>query len=273
MLPNTRLAVVFFITAFAFHPALHAQTRQASHFPQMGNIEDQFTLLNGANGALSPTPTNPPTSLEPSISVNTLSIPPAAVREIDRSQKSYNSGDLSAAITHLQKAVRLAPNCAEAHSLLGFRYFTKQDFRNALLEFRTVSSILPSALEPLHNQSLVLFAMDRFPEAESAARHILDIDPTHQRTRYLLGRILVYEDQFTAETIGLLRDTEQQFPAARLALADLYLRHDRINDSVSELNAYLADPNANDKPRVENLLAHWNQITNGPITPLSAVIP
>jgi tetratricopeptide (TPR) repeat protein len=255
-------------------PTLHAQTRQPSHFPvasSASNLEDQFMLAN--KSSLNPQPENPPTSLDPTISVAALSVNPAARREMERSQKSFNSGDLDASISHLKKAVHIDPNCAEAHSLLGFRYFAKLDYPDALLEFRTVSSILPSALEPLHNQSLVLFSMDRYPEAESAARHLLDIDPAHQPTRYLLGRILVYEDQFTPETIQLLRDTQKQFPAARLALADLYLRHNKPNESVAQLKAYLADPNAPDKPRIESLLAHWSQITNGPAVPLSATIP
>src|SRR5271167_180719 len=265
MLPNTRFAVALFVILVAVHPMLLAQTRQASHFPQVGNIEDQFLLVGGVHGPVNPpSAPNAPTSPDPSVSVNALATPPAAQREMERSQKSFNSGDLAASIAHLQKAVRIAPSCAEAHSLLGFRYFTKLDFPNALLEFRTVSAILPGALEPLHNQTLVLFAMDRFPEAESAARHILDIDPDHQRTRYLLGRILVYEDQFTPETIQLLSGTREQFPAARLALADLYLRHNQPSDSLAELQAYLADPNAPDKPRIQNMLAHWSQITNGP---------
>jgi tetratricopeptide (TPR) repeat protein len=252
-----------------FHPALyfvllatltnfnvHAQPPRQfpSHTSAVPVALDSYLSYSTTTVASPAVPATPASAATPVVSVNALRTPPAAQREIDRAQKSFNAGDVPAAIAHLQKAIRIAPNCAAAHELLAFRYSSRLDFPNALVEFRALSTIVPTAIEPLHDQSVMLYAMGRYPEAESAARHILDLDPVHQPTRYLLGRILVAENQFTPETIQLLRDNQDRFPAAHLALADLYLRQHQVNDCAAELTAYLAVPNAPDKPKVQALL-------------------
>ena len=66
------------------------------------------------------------------ISVNDLLIPPKAAKEMERSQKAFQAGDLRTSTEHLEKAVQIYPNFLQAHNLLGTRYLRLGNYENAL---------------------------------------------------------------------------------------------------------------------------------------------
>ena len=190
-----------------------------------------------------------------SVSVRQLQIPPKALKELQRASKEFIGGNRLASIEHLEKALRLYPDFKEGHNSLGIQYVRLQQFDKALGEFRTAAALDARYVEPVNNQSAVLFIEGRLPEAESTARHALDLDPEHRPTRYLLGRILAAENQNTPETLELLRQSRTNFPVARLVLAQVLAKVGQTDEAVDELRAYLLDPNATEKDTVSRVLA------------------
>jgi tetratricopeptide (TPR) repeat protein len=204
-------------------------------------------------------PPSPPVAPGSTVSVNQLQIPPRAIKEMQRAQKSFASGDIRGSVQHLEKAVHIDPKIPEVHNDLGQRYCQLLQFDKALMEFRAASSLAPQLVELINNQSVALFALARYPEAESTARQALILDPQHPPTRYILGRILAAENQNTAETIELLSQSRARYVPARLILASVLLKRGQTDDAITELHSYLDLPDAPDKDKVACALA---QLTN-----------
>jgi Flp pilus assembly protein TadD len=194
--------------------------------------------------------------------VEQLQIPAKAVKELRAAGKDSASGDIQGAASHLEKALLLYPEFAEGHNTLGIQYVRLKQFDKAITEFRAAATINPHMAEAVNNQTAVLFLVGRNAEAESAARHCLDLDPQHKSARYLLGRILVAENQNTPEALGLLRESRSDYPTARLALAQALLKRGEVSEAVAELRAYLDVPNAGNKDKIASALA---SIKNTPV--------
>jgi tetratricopeptide (TPR) repeat protein len=190
-----------------------------------------------------------------SISVDQLQIPAKAVKELQIAKKDIAIGNLQGSVDHLEKALRIYPQFAEGHNTLGMQYVHLQQLDKALGEFRTATTINPRLVEAVNNQTALLFILGRLPEAESAARHALDLDPQHKPTRYLLGRILAAENQNTTETLDLLRQSRTDYPPARLVLAQILFKRGQTDEAVCELHGYLDDPNAVEKEKIVHALA------------------
>jgi tetratricopeptide (TPR) repeat protein len=190
-----------------------------------------------------------------SISVDQLQIPAKALKELQIANKDIASGNLRGSVDHLEKALRIYPQFAEGHNSLGMQYVHLQQLDKALGEFRNAATINPRLVAAVNNQTALLFILGRLPEAESAARHALDLDPQHKPTRYLLGRILAAENQNTAETLDLLRQSRTNYPPARLVLAQILFKRGQTDEAVAELHGYLDDPNAVEKEKIVHALA------------------
>jgi tetratricopeptide (TPR) repeat protein len=235
-----------------FAQRVNHQPGQLSQFPTNSVWGDRYSAY-----AASPSPAvlgNP-------VSVMQLQIPPRAVKEFERSQKSFDAGNLKGSVDHLEKALAIYPKFAEGHNLLGIRYIQLNKLENALSEFRAATTLNSGFTEAVGNQSLALYLLRRYPEAEFAARLAMNMGSLRESTRFVLGLTLAAQDRYTPETLGLLREARPEFPAARLVLAVLLANRGQSDAAVSELRAYLALPDAPDKAKIACWLA---ELTNAP---------
>src|SRR6266852_4883531 len=106
----------------------------------------------------------------------------------------------------------------------------------------TISPIDPRVTQPLNNLSVAFFLLQRYPDAEAAARRALDVDPHNSTSRYMLGCILAMD---------MLRQTKNEFPDARLLLAEILLRRGAVDEAENELRDYLKLPGVEKKQKVE----------------------
>jgi Tfp pilus assembly protein PilF len=231
--------------------------------------------VNHHLGQLSQAPTDPvwsdsyssfvaspcPAAVGNSVSVMQLQIPPRAVKELERSQKSFEAGNLKSSVDHLEKALAIDPKFAEGHNLLGVRYVQSNQLENALSEFRAATTLNSGFTDAVNNQSFTLYLLHRYPESEFTARLAINMGSLHESTRFLLGLALAAQDRYTPETLDLLREARSEFPAARLVLAVLHAKRGQSDAAVSELRAYLALPGAPDKGKIACWLA---ELTNAP---------
>jgi tetratricopeptide (TPR) repeat protein len=193
------------------------------------------------------------------VSTRELLVPPKALKELQRSQSALFSGDVRSSALHLEKALHIYTGYLEAHNKLGARYFDLQEYEKAAVEFQKAINIDTRMSQPYNNLSVALFLLRRYPDAEIAARRALDLDPQSSTTRYMLGCVLATEKRSSSEAIEMLRQTEGEFPDARLLLAQVLLRQGAANEAKKELRNYLNVPGVEKKQRVECWLARLEQ--------------
>jgi tetratricopeptide (TPR) repeat protein len=193
------------------------------------------------------------------ISMRDLSIPPKAVKELQRSQTAFSSGDIRSSALHLEKALKIYPRCLEAHNTLGSRYMELHEYEKAAAEFQRAIDIDPRVMQPFNNLSVAFFLLDRYSEAEVAARRALDLDRQNSTPRYMLGAVLATEKRNPLEAMEMLHQTENEFPDSRLLLAQILLGQGAVTEAQNELREYLKMPDAEKKQRVECWLARLEQ--------------
>ena len=198
------------------------------------------------------------------VSSHDLLVPPKALKELQRSQTALLSGDVRSSALHLEKALHIYPGYLEAHNNLGSRYFELQEYEKAAMEFQRAIDLDPRMWQPYNNLSVAFFLLQRYPDAEAAARRAIDLDPHNSTARYMLGCILATEKRSPSEAIEMLRQTEGDFPDARLLLAQVLVRQAAVNEAKKELRNYLNVPGAEKKQKVECWLARLEQISASP---------
>jgi Flp pilus assembly protein TadD len=260
------LAVLFFFWA----PPVRAQG--TSRLP--GNTPRYASTGSGMNDVLAPFPVNVdspliahPTGSETLVSVDDLAVPSKAATEFARSVKALRTGDAPAAAAHLEKAVRIAPEFAEAQNNLGAVYIHLRQYENAVPHLQKAVELAPKAGEPYNNLGMALLFLRRFPEAESAARRSVELTPQRSSPRYTLGRVLVMEGRDTPEAVEMLTAAAGDFPQARLLLAEVLQARGSAEQAIAELRTYLNNPEPGKKQLVEAWLAHLQALSAGQVRP------
>lgn len=193
------------------------------------------------------------------VAMHDLLIPPKAVKELRRSQNALQLGDTRSSALHLARALKIYPNYLEGHNSLGARYIELHEYEKAAAEFQKAIDINPRVMQPVNNLSVALFLERRYVDAEAAARRAHDLDPHDPTARYMLGAILATEDRNPAEAMEMLLETKNQFPDARLLLAQIFERSGDERRAERELRDYLAVPDAEKRQNVERWLLRLAQ--------------
>jgi len=215
----------------------------------------------------SPRPFDPMVAVDPShlpkpggtVSTRELLIPSKALKELRRSQSAFLSGDIRSSARHLERALQIYPHYLEVHNSLGSRYIELHEYEKAAAEFQKAIDLDSRVMQPFNNLSVALFLLQRYPDAEIAARRALDLDPHNSTAQYMLGCVLATERRNPSEAMELLRQTEVEFPEARLLLAQILLRQGAVNEAEKELHEYLRVPGVEKKQKVECWLARLEQ--------------
>ena len=139
------------------------------------------------------------------VSTRELLLTPKALKELQRSQAAYLSGDIRASAQHLEKALLIYPGYLEAHNNLGSRYVALGEYEKAAAEFQQAINIDSGIVEPFNNLSVALFLLQRYPEAEIAARRALALDPNNSTSRYMIGCVLATEKIDPLAAMEMLR--------------------------------------------------------------------
>ena len=210
-----------------------------------------------------PTATARPAEPLPAISVHDLLIPPKALKEIQRSQKAFESGDIRASSDHLQKALRIYPDIPQAHYDLGGNYLRLGQYEKALPELQEYVDSDPDRPQGHYGVSVALYLLHRYPEAEASARRAMELNPEPVEYRYMVGNSMIAQGRCTSETKELLRQSKDKFPNASLVLAQILLGEGKIDDVVAELQAYLRSPDTANKASAECWVALLNGAASG----------
>jgi tetratricopeptide (TPR) repeat protein len=183
-------------------------------------------------------------------------VPKDAQKEYKRAQKKFESGDIDGSLAHLKRATELDEEYLEAWNNLGCRYMMKHQFMDALVALRRAAALDKHAPFVHTNMSIAYLSMRDLPAAETAARDALSIDPSDHKGRLILGLSLVSQQKYTDEALKVLRQVEDQFPIAKLALADALARRGSVEQAKAVLQSYLTNsPDSKSRPEAEAMLS------------------
>ena len=99
------------------------------------------------------------------VSARELSIPERARKEYQEAQKKLSRREVAAAVTHLERAVELAPQFSVAWNNLGTIAYQSRRYQDAERYFRQSLEQDPKAFEPLVNLGGVLLTLGKLDEA------------------------------------------------------------------------------------------------------------
>ena len=178
---------------------------------------------------------------EGSVSVARLrhKIPSKAKKAFAEAQKRLEADDLTGSAGKLREAIALDPLYMEAHNNLGCRMLTIGRIDEAITSFQRAIEIDAHAPYAHSNLAVALLYQHRSAEAETAARVAIETDGGISKIRYVLGMALFNQRKFTREAAQSLRQSEDEFPNARLAAAAVFERLGEVKEAKVELNTYL----------------------------------
>jgi tetratricopeptide (TPR) repeat protein len=226
---------------------------------RLGSLEpvDPFAVIRTRPDS---NPAGPaPLAISP-VPVSQLRIPSKALKEFERSQKAFHSGDLRTFVDHLQKALQIYPDFLQAHLLLGLGFSQLGEYQKALAEHEAALALDPRNAQTHQDLSFTLLLLNRNQEADAEARQSLDLDSQLVASRYILGRALVAQGHVTPEAIQMLRRSENTFPDASLVLAQIHFTMGRTDEVIADLRHYLRAPShPENKQKAECWVAQLSQ--------------
>jgi len=181
-------------------------------------------------------------------------VPSKARKEFELGMKAADGNDTAAAIGHLARATELDPEFMEAHNNLGVQHLKCDGEEPAAQEFQKAIELDPGAPSPQINLANVLIRMERFEEAEAAARTAVRLNGANANARHALGLALLRQRKYTSEALDSLRQASETVPRARLVLAEFLEKRGEIERARNELRAYLSSAAPSDRKWVQNWL-------------------
>ncbi|HEY3936606.1 MAG TPA: tetratricopeptide repeat protein [Bryobacteraceae bacterium] len=205
-------------------------------------VEQEFVHV----GSGSPIDVRVPKQMQPEAPAGTVTVaqlshkaPRKAQQELKAAYRARSRGDQEGSLTQLRKAVALDPQFAQAHSDLAAQYIVLKHYDLALAQADEAVKLDSASAVAQLNRSICLVRMNRLEEAEAAARLAKRLDPTSLRSEYALGLILAQQKKFTPEAADNLLQAAEEFPAARLAAAQVLVQAGRASEAKEQLRRYL----------------------------------
>jgi tetratricopeptide (TPR) repeat protein len=260
-------STILILLAFFLPSNLHAQGRGRSGRPPATandgltslDPNDPFAVLRARPESNSAAPATPAGNAV-AVPVSQLRIPSKALKEFERYQKAFHSGDVPSSVEHLQKALQIFPDFIQAHIALGLRFIQLGEYQKALTEHEAALSLDPRSAQAHQDLSLTLLLLNRYQEAETEARQSLELNSQAVAAHYVLGRALVGQEHVTPEAMEMLRQSEHVFPNASLVLAVIHFQAGQTDQTIAELRNYLRAPvDADNKQKAECWVAQLSQ--------------
>ncbi len=183
------------------------------------------------------------TRLDSRISVAELAVPEKAWKEYQKAQAELSKSHTDAAVTHLKRALKAAPEFPTALNTLGTICYQIGKFKEAEAYFRQALDLDPDLYPPLVNLGGALLSLGQFEEALQVNLRAREQRPSDPLAQSQLG--LSYEGLGEWDkAITSLRQAKRLEPAhfsnPQLSLARLLLKQGWLEASVKEYEEFLS---------------------------------
>jgi tetratricopeptide (TPR) repeat protein len=187
------------------------------------------------------------------------------LRDYERAFQDHINGNVSRAVERLEAIAARAPNFYRAHARLGLIFQQEGCFADAESEYIRASELSLRSVQPLLNlASLQIRAADvpgqvetMIPRALETLKKAMEIRPGSALSYTLAGAARVKIRAFDEAEKDFQRalDLDPLLGAARLLLANLYLKQENWSAGIENLRAYMEDfPFAPDRPVVKQMI-------------------
>ena len=192
------------------------------------------------------------------VPVRRLSIPDKARKEFAQAHKQLRKNEVEAAVTHLDRALELAPQYAAAWNALGTIAFQQGQFVQAEEHFREAMRQDPDLYEPIVNLGGTLLSQNRPEDAITVNQNAVKRRPKDALANSQLG--LSYLE---AGNIGLaekyLAEAKRldpgHFSNPQIYLSQIYFKRGQLQAAAAELEHYLRyHPDSKDAERIRETI-------------------
>jgi Tfp pilus assembly protein PilF len=165
--------------------------------------------------------------------------PQRAWNALRDAQKAAASGTTEAFIEHLQEAIRIDPDFAEAHSDLAAIYAQTGRMEEAMQHADTALRLNPQLPAAGCNFALLLVTLKRYEEAEAVARRMLNGTFYVSELQAALAISLIGQHKDINEAFEHLKQAVTEFPFVRLLAARVLNETGRSDLAVVQVKEYL----------------------------------
>jgi membrane associated rhomboid family serine protease/cytochrome c-type biogenesis protein CcmH/NrfG len=162
-------------------------------------------------------------------------------------------------IAQLQAVVRRRPNFTQAHFALGQAYFNQEKYSQAESEFKRVLDLEPQHATARFDLGLVYLNEKRFDDAKAAFTQILAQDANNADAHYGLGLVLAGEENYQAaiEEFKTAVAGHPQASGVYFELGNSYAKLKMYDDAIAAYNK--GKETEGDDPDLETALAEVYQ--------------
>jgi tetratricopeptide (TPR) repeat protein len=188
------------------------------------------------------------------VSRTQLTIPDKATREYADAQKDLEHHDTAGAELHLERAVDIAPQFAQAWNNLGTIAYQTQRYWQAEQRFREALRQDPTAYEPLVNLGGVLINVHKLDEALEVNMYAVMVRPNDALAQSQLGMAYFETGQYDLAVKRLetaRRIDPAHFSHPQIYLAEIFLRRGDKRAAADVLEDFLR--HHPDYPQAENM--------------------
>jgi tetratricopeptide (TPR) repeat protein len=139
-------------------------------------------------------------------------VPKAGAKEFIKGREAFKKGNKEAAKEHLQKAIKIDPEFADAHNDLGVVLENLGEHASSAQQFRKAVQLAPRHKEATANLSIALYELKRYHEACTAANQAIKIEPGSLYIHYVLAICLIQEHRDGKEVLEVLQGSARQIP-------------------------------------------------------------
>jgi Flp pilus assembly protein TadD len=210
---QTSLLGLIFLTSAAVYAQFNQPPDWRSQNAQRDALDRQIDLQE-IRGPRDNAPVVKADSRSATISIQQLQhkVPKAGAKEYRKGREAFKKGDKEAAKQHLQKAVEIDPEFADAHNDLGVVLENLGQHNTSVEQFQEAVKLAPGHREATANLSIALYELKRYHEACTTARQALKIAPDLLYVRYVLAICLIEERRDGKEVLEVLEGSMRQIP-------------------------------------------------------------
>jgi tetratricopeptide (TPR) repeat protein len=191
--------------------------------------------------------------------------PKDVIRDYNRAFEDHVNGNIPRAVQRLEAIAARAPRFYKAHARLGLIFQQSGCFADAETEYIRASELSPRSVQPLLNlASAQIRGADVPGQFDVSLKHaletlakVLEIRPGSAIAHCLTGaakvKLQLFED--AEKSFQRAVELDSSLAAARLMLANLYLRQEKWQAAMEQLKQYLEDhPFAPDRGVVKRMM-------------------
>jgi len=141
-----------------------------------------------------------------------------ARRLVIAAQRLSEASDHRGAAEKLERALRISPECAIAHTNLAVQHIHLGRYRQALDELMRAGQLTQPTALMLGDMAYAEAGLGQRAEAIQSARKALDLDPAYGPAHYMLGALLARDPSTLREAIPHLERAVQTLDGARVTL-------------------------------------------------------